>query len=98
MGNYFSDPRLKTVFTFQDMYMGPSPYDAPALYSMMQYTEFAHGVWFPKGGMYRVIEVLRDIAEKWGVKFIYDAPVENINTDGSMVTGVDLVCRVEDGG
>lgn len=91
MGNYFMDPRLKTAFTFQDMYMGLSPYDAPALYSMMQYTEFAHGIWFPKGGMYHVIEVLCDIAKKWGVHFHYNKPVGAINVDGSKVIGVELV-------
>jgi phytoene desaturase len=90
MGNYFKDWRLKTAFTFQDMYMGLSPYDAPALYSMMQYSEFAHGVWFPMGGMYRVIEVLTEIAEGWGVEFLYNAPVKGIDTNGANVTGVTL--------
>jgi phytoene desaturase len=91
MGNYFNDHRLKTAFTFQDMYMGLSPFDAPALYSMMQYTEFAHGVWFPIGGMYRVIETLSNIAEKWGVEFTYNSPVKRINIEGSRVAGVTLV-------
>jgi len=90
IGNYFHDHRLKTAFTFQDMYVGLSPYEAPAIYSLLQYTELADGVWFPMGGMYRVIEVLMDIAEKWDVRFIYNTPVERINVDGRKVTGVTL--------
>ena len=53
MSTYFDDPRLKAAFTFQDVYMGLSPFEAPATFSMMPYTELAHGVWYPKGGMYR---------------------------------------------
>ena len=47
MSTYFDDPRLKAAFTFQDVYMGLSPFDAPATFSMMPYTELAHGVWYP---------------------------------------------------
>jgi len=58
MSHYFNDPRLKAAFTFQDVYMGLSPFEAPATFSMMPYTELAHGVWYPKGGMYQVVEIL----------------------------------------
>ncbi|HXZ73346.1 MAG TPA: FAD-dependent oxidoreductase, partial [Streptosporangiaceae bacterium] len=30
MSAYFDDPRLKAAFTFQDVYMGLSPFEAPA--------------------------------------------------------------------
>ena len=53
MSAYFDEPRLKSAFTFQDIYMGLSPFEAPATFSMMPYTELAHGVWYPKGGMYQ---------------------------------------------
>ena len=48
--------------------MGLSPFDAPATFSMMQYTELAHGVWYPKGGMYRIVEALVEIARLAGVE------------------------------
>ena len=48
MSAYFDDPRLKAAFTFQDVYMGLSPFEAPATFSMMPYTELAHGVWYPR--------------------------------------------------
>ncbi len=78
VGHYFKDERLKAAFTFQNMYLGLSPYDAPATYSLLQYTELAEGVWYPMGGMYRGIETLTAIAEKLGVKFIYNSPVKHI--------------------
>ncbi len=89
-GNYFDDPRLKIAFTFQDMYVGLSPYEAPATYSMLQYAELAGGVWFPAGGMYRLVEALMNIAQKSGVEFVYNAPVAQIDVNGRRATGVTL--------
>ena len=89
VGRYFHDERLKAAFTFQNMYLGLSPYDAPATYSLLQYTELAEGVWFPIGGMYRGIEALTSIAEKLGVKFIYNSPVKRIEVDHNRVKWVE---------
>ncbi|MDX1378727.1 MAG: phytoene desaturase family protein, partial [Anaerolineales bacterium] len=77
-------------FTFQNMYLGLSPYDAPATYSLLQYTELAEGVWYPMGGMYAGIQALVNVAEKLGVKFIYNAPVKRIETNGTKILGVIL--------
>jgi len=90
VGRFFQDERLKAAFTFQNMYLGLSPYDAPATYSLLQYTELAEGVWYPIGGMYAAIQALVNIAEKLGVKFMYNAPVEKINTAKGKVTSVLL--------
>jgi len=90
IGNYFDDPRLKAAFTFQNMYLGLSPYDAPATYSLLQYTELADGVWFPMGGMYRVIESLEAIAKDLGVEFLYDAPVDQIEVENNRAGGIRL--------
>ena len=90
VGNFFQDERLKAAFTFQNMYLGLSPYDAPATYSLLQYTELAEGVWYPMGGMYAAIQALVKIAEKLGVKFIYNAPVKKILTNENKVLGIVL--------
>lgn len=90
MSAYFDDPHLKAAFTFQDIYMGLSPFDAPATFSMMPYTELAHGVWYPRGGMYRVVEVLTDLARAAGVEFLFDSPVQSIDIDRSQARGVIL--------
>ncbi|RPJ17355.1 MAG: phytoene desaturase, partial [Chloroflexi bacterium] len=81
VSKYFTDERLKAAFTFQNMYLGLSPYDAPATYSLLQYTELAEGVWYPMGGMYAAIEALVKIAERLGVKFIYNAPVKKMKEE-----------------
>jgi phytoene desaturase len=90
MSAYFDDPRLKSAFTFQDIYMGLSPFEAPATYSMMPYTELAHGVWYPKGGMYSIVEALVEHARKAGVEFVFNAAVERIEVNAEHARGVLL--------
>jgi phytoene desaturase len=90
MAAYFDEPRLKSAFTFQDVYMGLSPFEAPATFSMMPYTELTHGVWYPKGGMYRVVEALMEIAHQAGVTFAFKTAVKHIELNDKRVKGVVL--------
>jgi phytoene desaturase len=90
IGRYFKDERLKFAFIFQNLYMGVHPYQAPALFSLLQHTEFSDGVWFPVGGMNSIIQALVRIAKKNGVHFHYKAPVDRIKIHNDRATGVIL--------
>ena len=90
MSNYFHHPRLKAAFTFQDVYMGLSPFEAPATFSMMPYTELAHGVWYPQGGMYQIVEALMAIARAAGVTFEFRTAVKQILINGTEAESVLL--------
>ncbi len=90
MSAYFDDPRLKAAFTFQDVYMGLSPFEAPATFSMMPYTELAHGVYYPRGGMYSMVEALMKLAQDAGVEFLFNAPVEKIDVNTVHARGILL--------
>lgn len=50
----FRDPRLRALFTFQDLYVGLSPYTAPAVFSLLLAMEVTQGVWYPVGGFGQV--------------------------------------------
>jgi phytoene desaturase len=90
MSAYFGAPRLKSAFTFQDLYVGLSPFEAPALLSLLSYTELAHGVWYPTGGMYSVVETLVDLARDAGVEFAFGSRVERIDTVANTAVGAVL--------
>jgi phytoene desaturase len=68
--------------------MGLSPFEAPATFSMMPYTELAHGVWYPKGGMVQVVEALMTLAREAGVEFVFNTDVERIEVNGKRTSGV----------
>jgi phytoene desaturase len=90
MSAYFDNPRLKAAFTFQDIYMGLSPFEAPATFSLMPYIELAHGVWYPQGGIYSIVEALMSMAREVGVEFAFDTTVERINVNRRHASGLDL--------
>jgi phytoene desaturase len=90
MAAYFDAPRLKSAFTFQDLYVGLTPFDAPATFSMLPYSELAHGVWYPVGGMYSVVEALMSLAREAGVRFRFGAAASRVTTMADRATGALL--------
>jgi len=90
MSRFFDSPRLRAALAYQDVYMGLSPFSAPSTFSLTPYTELAHGVWYPKGGMYRIVEMLAALAEESGVEFVYGEPVSRIEIEGGRASGVVL--------
>ncbi len=93
VSKYFQDERLRIALSFQTMYLGISPHEAPGVYALLPYTELADGIWFPMGGLYALPLAIERLAKELGVTFEYGATVDRITVDGDRVTGV----RLEDG-
>jgi phytoene desaturase len=80
--HYMDHPKLRMLFTFQTMYLGLSPYDAPWVYSVLTYMEYGEGIWYPKGGMVRIAESIADLARERGAEFRMESTVESVQPDG----------------
>lgn len=78
------------AFTFQNIYVGQSPYQAPAFFSMLPGAEIAEGALFPKGGMHRIVETLLERATELGVLFHYKSSVSKIVVNGNKTQGILL--------
>ncbi|KAK5033725.1 hypothetical protein LTR13_006777 [Exophiala sideris] len=89
---YFMTERLRRAFTFGSMYMGMSPFEAPGTYSLLQYTELAEGIWYPRGGFQKVLEALTRVGERMGVEYRLSTSVRQVNVDSysGRATGVTL--------
>ncbi len=87
---FFKDPHLRMAFTFQNIYVGQNPYQAPAFFSMLPGAEIAEGALFPKGGMHRIVEKLLEKATSLGVQFHYKKPIEKIILNGNKAEGILL--------
>ena len=89
VARYFKTEKLRQAFSFQTMYLGLSPYQAPAVYALLPYTELAEdGLWYPRGGMYELVEALVRLARDFGVKINLSSPVEEITVAGDRARGV----------
>ena len=81
VAKYFSNPKLRTLMEFPVIFLGASPKNIPALYSLMNYGGYALGTWYPMGGFYQLILAMKTVAEKQGAKFHFNQTVEKISTD-----------------
>lgn len=84
----FKNDKLRQILQFPVLFLGAKPSDTPAFYSFMNYADFGLGTWHPKGGMYRVIEAIADLATSLGVKFHTNSPVEKILIENGKASGI----------
>ncbi|MFV8224717.1 phytoene desaturase family protein [Christiangramia aquimixticola] len=84
----FKNEKLRQILEFPVLFLGAKPSDTPAFYSFMNYADFGLGTWQPKGGMYKVIEGIKLLAESLGVKFHLNSPVERIITENGKAKGI----------
>jgi phytoene desaturase len=79
---FFRNTHLRMAYTFQNIYVGQSPFNSPALFSMVPAAELTEGSFFPKGGMFTIVNKLLAAAESSGVKFNYNKSVARIKVNG----------------
>ena len=84
----FSSEILRKVMQYQTVLLGTAPGDAPGIYSMMNYVDFVEGVWYPEGGIYKVIDALEKMARKHGVNIMTSSPVSKILVEKGITKGV----------
>lgn len=84
----FRDPRIYPLLQFPVIFLGATPKRTPALYSLMNYSDFELGTWYPKGGMYQVVEAMYQLAESLGVIFHFNSEVTEIQINKNRIEAI----------
>ena len=79
VSSYFTDHRAKKILEYAMVFLGSSPYNARALYSIMAHVDLTLGVWAPQGGMGSVVDGVRKLGESNGVTIRTGEPVRKID-------------------
>lgn len=87
---YFHTQELQQILEYPSVFLGASPYIAPAIFSLMSYLDMEEGVFYPQGGFYTLVESLVTIGRKLGVSYYTKSPVTSITTKDGQATGVKL--------
>ena len=90
VARYFRTEKLRHTFSFQSLYLGLSPFESPAIYSLLPYTEVAGGLYFPMGGMHAVPRALARLATELGVTIRYGADVARLEREVDRVSAAVL--------
>lgn len=86
---YFKSDKIRKILEYTIVFLGGTPYDSPALYSLLSHVDFDLGVWFPMGGgMGVLVNAMVKLAEEQGVTFKYNTPVEKIIVENKKAVGV----------
>jgi phytoene desaturase len=87
VSRFFQSDKLRKVFSFHSLFVGLSPFDALAMYSLITYADLAQGMHYPTGGVYRIVEDMVRIAEETGVQVSTRAAVADILVDDGAESG-----------
>lgn len=75
----FQNPYLRELLKFPVLFLGATPEDTPAMYSLMNYADLSLGTWYPQGGMFRIVEAMVRLAKELGVEILYNQDVQRID-------------------
>jgi phytoene desaturase len=82
---YFTNPKLIALMEFPVLFLGATPENTPALYSLMNYAGLKLGTWYPTGGFGAVIEGMKKVCEGLGVQFYLGSAVQKLQITNKKV-------------
>jgi len=78
VSDYTKNEKIRQILEYATVFLGGSPTNIPAVYSMMSHVDFTLGGWYPMGGIGKIADSLYELGLSNGVKFITDCNVMEI--------------------
>jgi len=86
VGRYFSSKEAREILSLVAFFLGRTPFDTPATYTLLSYTEFKHdGYYNVNGGMYRIVEGIVEELKKENVKITYNTEINDFIAEGNQL-------------
>jgi len=86
---FFGDVRARQILEYAMVFLGTSPQDAPALYSIMSHVDLKLGVFFPEGGMNGVAQAMARLVTQRGGTILCHHEVTALKVDEGRVRSVE---------
>ena len=88
IARYFKHPYIQFLMEFPVLFLGALPENTPALYSLMNYADIKGGTWYPKYGMYSIVDGMVKVAKSLGVQFKLGEEVMHIVVENGIANKV----------
>jgi 1-hydroxy-2-isopentenylcarotenoid 3,4-desaturase len=88
VGSYFSSDEAKKILEYAVVFLGGSPQNTPAFYSILSYVDMKLGVWYPQGGFASVIGGLAKLAREQGATIHTSHEVTGVRLAGNTIAAV----------
>lgn len=88
IAKYFKNKELQKILEFTTVFLGGSPYNTPAFYSLVSHADFNLGIYYPDGGMNKIPHALASLCQELGVKIIKNEPVTKLETKNGLISKI----------
>jgi len=90
LGRHFESQDAKVIFSLVAFFLGATPFDTPAVYSLLNYTELQHdGYWNVQGGMYKIVEEMLKLVKERGVEIEYNTEIVKVRATNDKIDGLE---------
>jgi phytoene desaturase len=86
---FFSNPKLVKMLEFPVLFLGATPQNTPAMYSLMNYADLVLGTWYPMGGMHQIVKAMVGVATELGVDIQLNTEVTKINVANKKASTIE---------
>lgn len=90
LSEYFKHEEMKIAMTFQSKYLGMSPWNCPAGFTILSYIEHSRGIFHPIGGLNKIPEAMGRVIGEEGGKIHLSTPVKELIVENGTAKGVLL--------
>jgi len=90
LGQYFNQEKMRLAFCFQSKYLGMSPWECPALFTMLPYLEHEYGIYHVKGGLNRIAAAMAQVIAENGGEIHLNSEIESLIIENGAAKGVKL--------
>lgn len=89
MGKYFQSREVKEIFSLVAFFLGATPFDTPAIYTILSYTELVHdGYHNVEGGMYKIVEGLLAETKKRDIRIHYNTEITGFREENGNLSSL----------
>ena len=88
VNNQFKSDEARKIVQYSIGFLGGSPENTPSFYHIMSHIDLTMGVFYPQGGMRKVVSSMKELAESLGVEFKFNEPVENFEVEDHQIKKV----------
>ena len=89
VSKYFTSEDAVQILSLVAFFLGRTPFDTSAVYTLLSYTEFEHDGYFNvEGGMYKIIEGIVEELRKENVKITYNTEIKSYESENNKLTAL----------
>ena len=87
----FTDERLRQIFRLYALYSGSHPKRCSSIFSVVAHVQWNIGTFYLKGGLYSLVEAIKELMSKLNVQVALNSEVTEITTEGKNCRAIKVM-------